>query len=646
MCGIAGLHHREPRPLDGDVLRSMTRSLLHRGPDEEGYYLEPGIGMGQRRLSIIDLAGGRQPIHNEDQSVWTVFNGEIFNYLELRADLEKKGHRFYTHTDTEVIVHAYEEYGEDFTSHLNGQFAIAVWDVPKRRLTLARDRVGIRPLYYAETRDGTLAFASEMKALFRHPDLSAAIDPVGIGQIFTFWVNVPPRTVFQGVKELPPGHLLVASPEGIRVRPYWKLTFPDAGSYEDKPFEHWVEGLRHLLFDSTTLQLRADVPVAAYLSGGIDSSIISALVKKHHNHGLITFSVAFQDADYDERPYQKEMVDYLRTDHRMIEVGYADIGACFSDTVRFAEKPMIRTASAPLLLLARLVRRNGVKVVLTGEGADELFGGYNIFQEDIIRRFWARQPDSKWRPSLLSRLYPEFNKNSGAQAMWRMFFKKGLADTANPYYSHQIRWSNTAQIKSLFTPEFRKAMGTEEEALEELSGYLDPDMPRWHPLARAQYLETVLFMSGYLLSSQGDRMMMGASIEGRFPFLDHRLVEFAATIPPRHKIRHLREKHVLREAFKDLIPDSIANRPKQPYRAPIFRSFLDGHGLASEMLTPEATARCGFFDPAAVAQLVSKFRRNETSRASAREDMAMVGIVSTHLLHHHFLDAGASGSAA
>lgn len=620
----------------------MTDAVFHRGPDQDGYYLEDGIGMGHRRLSIIDLSSGQQPIHNEDKTVWTVFNGEIFNYLELREELEKKGHRFYTRSDTEVIVHAYEEYGRDFTAHLNGQFAIAVWDVKRRTLLVARDRVGIRPLFYAVAPDGALLFGSEMKALFRYPGMAAEIDPRGIGQIFTFWVNIPPRTVFKGIHELPPGHVLEAGPGGVKTSAYWKLTFPGAREYEDKGFPHYVERLRELLSDSITLQLRADVPVAAYLSGGIDSSIISALIRKYHNHGLITFSVAFNDADYDERSYQMEMVEHLKTDHRMIEATYADIGRSFPDVVRFAEKPMIRTAPAPLFLLAGLVRRNGVKVVLTGEGADELFGGYNIFQEDAIRRFWARQPDSKWRPSLLSRLYPEYNKTPGAQAMWRMFFRKGLTDTGNPYYSHLIRWRNTAQIKSLFTPEFQKAMGTEEEAFEELAAYLDPDMARWHPLARAQYLETVLFMSGYLLSTQGDRMMMGASIEGRFPFLDHRLVEFAATIPPRHKVRHLREKHVLREAYRDLIPDRITNRPKQPYRAPIARCFLGDHGLASEMLSPESVRRFGYFDPAAAANLLGKVRKHDAGQVSARDDMALVGMVSLHLLHHHFLPAPAA----
>lgn len=643
MCGITGIFNRSRRPVDPTVLRSMARIQRHRGPDDEGFYLNEksggNVGLGHVRLSIIDLSGGKQPIHNEEQNIWVVFNGEIFNYPELRVELEKKGHRFYTHSDTETIVHAYEEYGLNFVDHFNGQFAIALWDEKQNRLILARDRVGICPLFYARLPGGDLIFSSEMKGLFQHPEIKPTIDPKGIGQIFTFWANVPPRTVFRDVQELPPGHLLISTPDQMDVRRYWEMRFPDAGDYEDRPLEYYASGVRELLHDATTLRLRADVPVATYLSGGIDSSIISALVKKYHNPGLITFSVAFSDAAYDEKSYQMEMVRHLGTDHRSIETGYADIGRCFPEVVWHAEKPMTRTAPAPLYLLAGLVRQNGIKVVLTGEGSDEIFGGYNIFLEDKIRRFWAKRPESKMRPGLLSRLYPEFNKNAALQSFWRQFFRKGLTETSDPYYSHRIRWRNTAQIQNLFDANFRKEMGDEAEHDAELQAYLSPDLMRWDPLCRSQYLETTLFMSGYLLSSQGDRMLLGQSVEGRFPFLDHRLIEFAAKIPPKHKIRHLREKHVLKEAFKDLVPASIVQRAKQPYRAPISPCFLDASvGQAHEMLSADAAKRCGYFDPAGVEQLVSKLKKSEGASASAREDMAAVGIVSLHVLHDQFIN--------
>jgi asparagine synthase (glutamine-hydrolysing) len=615
----------------------MTRMLSHRGPDEEGYHLEGRLGLGQRRLSIIDLAGGRQPIYNEDRSICVVFNGEIFNYLELRQDLEKKGHRFATHTDTETIVHAYEEYGRDYLSRLNGQFAIALWDGRKQVLGLARDRLGIRPLFYARPPDGTLVFASEMKALFRYPGLRPEMDPQGLNQIFTFWVNVPPRTPFVGVQELRPGESLWVEPDRTVAFLYWKPSFPDAGDYPDLPISHYIDRLRELLQDSLRLQLRADVPVASYLSGGLDSSILSSLVKRHHNPDLLTFSLAFADAGFDERAFQNQVAGYLGTRHSLVEVDHRMVADDFARAVWFAERPLLRTAPSPMFRLAGLVRKAGVKVVLTGEGADEIFAGYNIFREDKVRRFWARQPESALRPLLLSALYPYVNKNASSQAFWRAFFRKGLTDTGNPYYSHLIRWGNTAAIKDLLRPELRARMD-DQAMYRELDAFTDPDILRWHPLCRAQYLEMSLFMPGYLLSSQGDRMMMGNSVEGRFPFLDHRLVEFAATIPPRYKLRILDEKHILKRAFADVVPEAVVKRPKQPYRAPIAPCFLGEHrSEAAEGLEEKAIAEAGYFQPAEAGRLLAKLRKGLGAQASAREEMALTGMTSLHLLHRQMV---------
>jgi len=639
MCGIAGIYHvATGQPADEAILKRMTGILRHRGPDDDGFYIQGNFGIGHSRLSIIDLAGGKQPIRNEEETVRVVFNGEIFNYLELRDVLIKKGHRFYTQSDTEVIVHAYEEFGKDFLPHLNGQFAIALWDAESRELILARDRVGIRPLYYATLKDGTFIFGSEMKSLFCHPALRPEIDPAGLDQIFSLWVNIPTRTVFKDIRELAPGHFLTISPRGMQTNQYWKLQYPDENDYEDRPVDYFAEKLKELVYDAVTLRLRADVPVASYLSGGLDSSIISALVKKYHNNALITFSVGFHDVDYDERPYQQEMVKYLGTDHRAIEANYDTIGRAFSDVVWYAEKPMIRTAPSPLYLLSGLVRENDIKVVLTGEGADEIFGGYNIFKEDKIRRFWAKFPDSKWRPMLLSSLYPYIAKDSRAGSFWQYFFKKGLTGTDHPFYSHLIRWSNTASIKRLFN-EFFLASFNEDRILQDLQDYVDPDIARWHPLCRAQYLEMTLFMSGYLLSSQGDRMMMGHSVEGRFPFLDHRVIEFANRIPPKYKIKVLDEKYILKKAYEDFLPATIVKREKQPYRAPISQCFKeDNDSLAASMLSADTIARYAYFDPGSVEGLKKKFRQSGGRVMGARDDMALVGIVSLQLLHHHFME--------
>ncbi len=642
MCGIAGIFNvQSGQPVDESILHRMTDSLFHRGPDEDGYLIKSNIGLGMRRLSIIDLSGGSQPIYNEDRTLAVVFNGEIFNYIELRDELEKKGHCFRTGSDTEVIVHLYEQYGTGFLDHMNGQFAIALWDDTDRKLILARDRVGIRPLFYAVTPGGDFLFGSEMKTIFCHPEANPEIDWEGINQVFTLWVNVPPRTVFRNVSELVPGHYLILSAGGMRIHRYWSPRFPDENGYDERPLEHYSDTLKELLYDSVTLRLRADVPVASYLSGGIDSSIISALVKKYHNNELITFSVAFSDPRFDERAYQMDMVSHLKTDHRMIEATYENIGDVFSDVVRFSEKPMIRTAPGPLFLLSKLVRSHNIKVVLTGEGADEVFGGYNIFKEDKIRRFWAKDPGSDMRPVLLQSLYPYIGRDARAFRFWQLFFKKGLTDTENPFYSHLIRWGNTSQIKGFFKEEYRRRF-SEESVFDALREYVDPDMRRWHPLSRAQYLEMVLFMSGYLLSSQGDRMMMGNSVEGRFPFLDYRIIEFAGTIPPRFKLNVLNEKYILKKAYGDILPDSVVNRPKQPYRAPIGRCFTGtGGGRMSTMLSRESIENSGYFDYQGMEGLLRKFSSGE-ERTGERDEMALVGIVSLQLLHHHFIKGRAS----
>jgi asparagine synthase (glutamine-hydrolysing) len=360
-------------------------------------------------------------------------------------------------------------------------------------------------------------------------------------------------------------------------------------------------------------------------------------VKKYHNNNLITFSVAFADKDYDERQYQQLMVKHLQTDHRSVEVDYDTIGKSFSQVVWFAEKPMIRTAPAPMFLLSKLVRENDIKVVLTGEGSDEFLGGYDIYKEDKIRRFWARFPLSSSRPKLLTRMYPYLLKEGQANAFWMQFFKKNLMDLDDPFYSHIIRWDNTSVILNYFNSDFWDGSSINSDH-QELLNYLNPEMMRWHPLPRAQYLEIDTFMSGYLLSSQGDRMMMGSSVEGRFPFLDHRVIEFASQIPPYFKIRGLNEKYILKKTYQDLIPKEIINRYKMPYRAPIAQCFLGKNAdpLISSLLIKEKIEQFGYFNSAKIEKLLDKVKR--LPKISARDDMAVVAVVSTQLLHHHFIE--------
>jgi asparagine synthase (glutamine-hydrolysing) len=604
----------------------------------------PGIGLVHRRLSIIDLEGGRQPMGNEDDSIRVVFNGEIFNYVELRRDLEIRGHRFYTQSDTEVIVHLYEEHGEDFVLPLNGQFAIALWDARERRLLLARDRTGIRPVFYTEV-GGRFAFASEVKALFALPEVGRKLDARALAEICTYWSSLAPRTAFAGVSSLPPGHVMVVAEGKRRLRRYWDWEFqePDRESARDE--EDYAEELRALLVDATRLQLRADVPVGAYLSGGLDSSIVTSIVRNFTNTPLRTFSLTFEDAEFDESAYQRELVAHLGTEHTSVRCTRSDIAAAFPRTVFHTETPIVRTAPAPLMLLSGHVRDCGYKVVLTGEGADEVFGGYDIFKEAKIRRFWARSPNSASRPRILERLYPYLKHSPAAgRAFTQAFFREGLEHRDQPYFAHIPRWATTRRIAQFFSPALREAVG-EFDPFAAILPTLPAGISRWIPMGRDQYVEAHTLMSGYLLCSQGDRMAMANSVEGRFPFLDHHLIEFANRLPPQLKIHGLTEKYLLKKSVRGLLPETVRTRTKQPYRAPDSQSFFE-HGkpvdYVADLLAGPKLAAAGYFDPAAVAKLVEKCRSGRA--IGFGDNMAFIAILSTMLLHEQFIVGTDMGS--
>ena len=638
MCGIAGCLSALGEAEKRSRVSKMAAAVDHRGPDGHGIHVESGIALGHARLSIIDLAGGHQPMSNNDQSVTITFNGEIFNFVELRAELEARGQRFRTRSDTEVILRLYETYGEDCVDHLNGDFAFGICDRRKQKLVLARDRMGVRPVFYTQQRDG-FYFASEVKALLAVPGITAVLDPVALDQIFTLWFPLAPRTPFKGIFELPPGHMLVADRQGIRSWAYWRLEYPDFDdrmSLDRRASEDIAETLAELLTDATRIRLRSDVPVGAYLSGGLDSSIITAAVNRIAPTQLRTFSVAFEDDEFDESAFQQQMVKALQTDHEGITVSSAMIGEIFPDVVRHTERPILRTAPAPLFALSQLVHERGYKVVLTGEGADEVFAGYEIFKEAKLRRFCARQRGSHLRPMLFRRLYPYLpGLQNQSQAYLEAFFNVGLGSIDDPLYSHLPRFRTAGGAKVFFSNDL-KAELKGYDALEELRDGLPADFGRWHPLSQAQYLEAAHLLPGYILSSQGDRMAMAHSVEGRFPFLDHRLVEFAATIPPQLKILGLREKHILRQAMRDLLPPEIGNRPKQPYRAPDSPSFTGPSAPAyvDEMLSPQALEQTGYFNPRAVAKLRAKC--DARKQVGFRDNMAFVGILSTQLWNRTF----------
>ncbi len=639
MCGIAGFSGPDVYPdAARPLLARMIHTLAHRGPDGYGFHAEPGVGLAHARLSIIDLATGDQPIHNPHRDVWTVFNGEIFNYIELRAELEAAGHVFYTRSDTEVIVHLYDRHGDRFVEYLNGQFAIALWDARRQRLVLARDRAGIRPLFHVRAQ-GRTWFASEVKALLAALPQCASIDPAGLVQTFTFWSTLEPQTIYRDVQSLPPGCLLAIESDGSEtLRRYWDWTFPDAADSapvrEPRSVDQAAAELRELLVDAVRLQLRADVPVGAYLSGGLDSSGIVAMIRGFTQTPVRTFSVAFEDGEFDESEHQMAMVRHLGTDHTTLRCTRRDIGDAFPRLIRHTETPVLRTAPVPLMLLAGSVREQGYKVVLTGEGADEVFGGYDLFKEAKIRRFWARQPDSRMRPLLLQRLYG-YLENSPVRnpAFAQSFFGQGMEHLQRPIFAHTPRWATSQRALAFLSPELRASVGG-WDPLEAYERTLPAEISSWSGLARDQYVEAKSLLAGYLLSSQGDRVAMASSIEGRVPYLDHRVIEFANRLPASFKIRGMTEKYILRRALADLLPQEILQRTKQPYRAPDSQSFFfDGQPLdyVAELMGADSIRAAGYFDPASVGRLVEKCRQGRATGFA--DNQAFVGILSTMLVH-------------
>ncbi len=638
MCGIAGILHLKNNGIEitSDVLKKMLSVIQYRGPDGMGLYQKKEVGLGHLRLSIIDLSGGRQPMSNEDGSVWITFNGEVFNYLELRQDLINRGHKFSTQSDTEVIIHLYEDYGADCLKYLNGQFAFAIWDENTKELFLARDRMGILPLFYTTFRNN-FYFASEIKAIFASGEVHREIDPVALDQIFTLWSTVPPRTAFKDIYELPAGHYMTIRNGNIQIKQYWDIVF--SGDIASRTFEDTMSGLKDLLIDATRLRLRADVPVGAYLSGGLDSSVTTALIRHFSSSLLHTFSVSFEDKVYDESVYQKELARALGTEHHEVKCSYDDISRNFPEVIWHTEKPVLRTAPTPLFLLSKLVRENNIKVVLTGEGADEILGGYDIFKETKIREFCARFPDSRYRPLLLKKLYPYLPAFQGQSNVYReAFFNGGLLDTSDLLFSHRPRWLTASKNKLFFSEKLRARINGQSPE-ESLGMSLPEEFAKWPLLSRAQYIETRNLLPGYLLSSQGDRVSMGHSIEARYPFLDHRVVEFCATLPARFKIKVLNEKYILKECMKSYLPREIVKRPKQPYLAPDSKSFFHNGksgDYIEELLSEECIGKYGYFNPKPVRLLINKCKRGGV--IGFKDNMALVGILSTQLLHRQFIE--------
>lgn len=638
MCGIAGIHNlKDLKPISPDHLKQMIGLIQYRGPDETGFYLDDRTGLGHARLSIIDLSSGTQPLSNEDQTLWIVFNGEIFNYIELHKELVKRGHRFSTTSDTEVILHLYEEKGPACLDEMNGQFAFAIWDSAKNELFLARDRVGIRPVYYTRTQD-RFYFASEIKAIFANGEIPREIDPAALDQVFQFWTTLPGRTPFRNIHELPPGHYLKITGGRIDIRKYWEIPFTPADSIPEQNTGELIEEIREILLDATRIRMRADVPVGCYLSGGLDSSGLASLIVQNFNRNVNTFGIRFEDEAFDEGEPQQLMAQTLGTNHEEMRVTNQRIGASFPDVIWHCERPLLRTAPVPLFLLSSLVQQHQYKVVVTGEGADEIFGGYNIFREMKVRRFWARQPESQIRPRLIGKLYPYIFKNPRLANMLQSFFARNLTQTDDPLYSHRIRWENTAKTRGFYSPDLKSRIAQcETDHEQDIIRALPESFSSWESLAQAQYLEANIFLSNYLLSSQGDRMAMAHSVEIRLPYLDYRLIERMGRVPARLKILGLNEKFLLKKIYQDILPNSIVKRSKHPYRAPVARGLLNeqASGMALEMLSMDQVKIAGLFDVNKVGTLLNKVHKSQ--QATETEEMALAGILSSQLLHEQFI---------
>jgi asparagine synthase (glutamine-hydrolysing) len=645
MCGISGaINLRGTGPAPRQIVRAMAQAILHRGPDDDGFLDRPGLSLASRRLSIVGLADGRQPLANEDGTVQVVFNGELFDYPERRSELEGRGHRFATHCDTELVPHLWEEYGEATFERLRGQFALALWDARARRLYLARDRFGICPLYWTRqtTADGDwLLFASEIKALLASGLVPAEPDLRGIDHVFTFFSLPGPRTAFAGISSLVPGHYLridlgrTGSSGTIYDRNYWHMNFPDRGHEEPgRDAERTVDEFECLLAAAVERRLRADVPVVSYLSGGVDSSMVVALASRIRGRPIPTFTIKINDPELDETSEAALAARHVGTKPVVVSCGAAEVLDNYPRLIEAAEGPVVDTSCAALLLLAEEVHRQGYKVALTGEGADEWLAGYPWYKVHKVLSYLDAIPGLP----LSQHVRRAYLWLTGAPR-----FPWSAVERIRNAAGGPNAWLDIYGLMSLSRPRFYSLQM--RETLADFTAYEDlglnrERMRRWHPINRSIYLGARVHLSGHLLNSKGDRVAMHSSVETRYPFLDEAVFDFLARLHPRWKLRGFREKLLLRRLAERWLPPSIAWRRKAMFRAP-FDSF---HGASQtafveELLSEESLRRTGYFDPTAVRTWRQAFRglRQGSNQRIALE-MGLAGVVSTQLWHHLFVD--------
>jgi asparagine synthase (glutamine-hydrolysing) len=632
MCGIAGALDREGRrEFSVPRLLAMTHAIAHRGPDDEQFHAEPGVILGARRLSIVDLVGGRQPLCNEDGSIWVAFNGELFEYPEIRQELLAKGHTLSTRCDTEAWVHLYEDLGEGMFAKARGQFAVSLWDRRNNTLILGRDRVGICPLYYAE-KDGWLLWGSEVKAILASGMVQARPDVAGIDHLFSFFCAGTTRTYFEGIKSLPPGHYLKVQDGKLSIHQYWDLDFPDEG--QERRLANptpLVDELEHLMRQSVERRLRGDVPVVSYISGGLDSTVVLGLSSRERGHAVPSFTIGFDKAGPDERAHSTESAKLLGSPLTTVTLSSPEIAASYPELVLAAEGPVMDTSCAALMKLAQAVHSQGYKVALTGEGADEALAGYVWFKSQAIRDritntigagvpLFARKMllaaiggGSAHRPPVLG----IGGVRTAQQDMYEMFGQ------ARPILYSSGMWDRLAG----------------HDPYSDLSITAGEKMKRWHPMNQSLYVGYKVMLAGLLMISKGDRISMHSSVETRYPFLDDDVIKFCSEIGPEYKLKGGTEKWILRQVAAKTLPSQIANRPKTMFRSKFSKTFLEiGHPIwVDQLLSAESLRKTGYFDPEIVKR--ERMKQLALPRVTVRRfvmDIALTCVVSTQLWHHLF----------
>jgi asparagine synthase (glutamine-hydrolysing) len=624
MCGIAGkFNFDSARPVDRDRLVAMTTVIAHRGPDSDGFYVGDSIGLGHRRLSIIDLSTGDQPMSNENGTVWVVFNGEIYNFADVRHELMQAGHQFRTHSDTEVIVHAYEEWGEAAVDRFRGMFAFAVWDEPRRRLLLVRDRLGVKPLYYSANPDG-VTFGSEIKSLLEDPDVPRAWSAEALDAYLALCYVPAPRTIYRNVWKLPAGHLLVAQNGRVRVRRYWDLTFTGDGDAAREA--EYLARLEELVDQSVRLRLMSDVPLGAFLSGGIDSSIVVASMVRQCATRVVTASVGFDDNAFNELDYARTVAEHLGTDSHE-EIVKPEIVDLLPKLAWHLDEPFADSSAVPTYYVSKAAREH-VTVALSGDGGDELWAGYarhRVEHAEVEARRWLGRVGRRMAGRLGSKL-PLTVK--GARSLRHLAMTPADAYAQKHAYGLFDNWIR----RSLYSPDFAHEVRDADPLVDLRLAYQSCGSA--DPLDRALYVDVKTYLVDDIMTKV-DKMSMAVSLESREPLLDHKLLEFAATIPSSLKLRSGRTKYLLRRLLERRIPKAIVDRPKHGFSAPIGRWLRGPLAPMVDALLHDGRLRDrGIFDDRAVAQLWRDHREGTTDHCHRLWSLVML-----ELWFRQFVDA-------